>query len=152
MGSKDLGVELGFRTYPDRYTCKGEGVSPPITITGSTSPYLAIILDDPDAPSGTFIHWVMWNIPSTDKVPENISAGASPPEVPGAVHGSNTDRELGYVPPCPPRGHTHRYYLKVYGLGEKLALRPGSTSSELEKAMVGKVLQYGEAMATFRRD
>lgn len=151
LADDDLTIELNFKTFPARYTCEGEEVSPPIHILGCTSQYLALIMDDPDCPTGTFDHWLIWNIKATDMIPENISREEHPPELPGSSQGLNTGRELGYMGPCPPRGKPHRYFVKVYGLGEPLSLRPGASKVRLEKAMVGKVLQYGEAMATFQR-
>ena len=150
MNSDDLKVELGFKTYPARHTCDGEGISPVIKISGLTAPYLAMILDDPDAANGPFIHWTIWNIPARDTIPEKVSAGGNPPELPGAVQGMNSDGEMGYVPPCPPRG-SHRYFLRIYGLESALDLPAGATRKRLEEAMKGKVLQYGEAMATYAR-
>jgi Raf kinase inhibitor-like YbhB/YbcL family protein len=151
MSDDDLTVELKFRTYPAKHTCEGEDLSPAIHIEGCTSAYLAIIMDDPDCPTGTFTHWTIWNIPARSDIPENISRVEHPPELPGSSQGLNTGRELGYMGPCPPRGKPHRYFLKVYGLGEPLKLRPGASKVQLEKAMVGLVLQYGEAMATYQR-
>jgi Raf kinase inhibitor-like YbhB/YbcL family protein len=150
MTDKDLKVELGFRIYPARYTCDGEGISPQIRISGLTAPYIAMILDDPDARSGTFTHWTIWNVPSREEIPEKVSAVEHPPELPGSSQGLNTGGELGYTGPCPPRG-SHRYFLKVYGLGSQLDLRAGASRKELESAMKEKVLQYGEAMATYGR-
>ncbi len=150
MSDKDLKVELGFRTYPARHTCDGEDISPMITIAGLTAPYFAMILDDPDCPTGTFTHWTIWNIPARSKVPEKVSPVEHPPELPGSSQGLNTGRELGYMGPCPPRG-SHRYFLKVYGLAAPLDLKAGASRKELEAAMTEKVLQYGEAMATYAR-
>ena len=150
MSSEDLKVELGFKTYPARHTCDGDGISPAISITGLTAPYFAMILDDPDAPSGTFTHWIIWNIPARSSIPENVSTVEHPEELPGSSQGLNSGRELGFTPPCPPRG-VHRYFLKVYGLGAPLGLRAGASKKELEAAMKEKVLQYGETMATYAR-
>jgi hypothetical protein len=150
MSKNDLKIELGFKKYPARHTCDGQDISPAITIVGLTAPYFAMIMDDPDAPSGTFTHWIIWNIPSRDKVPEKISNAAHPPELPGSTQGTNTGDEIGYMGPCPPGGE-HRYYLKVYGLTGPIDLRAGASKEELELAMKGKVSQYGEAMATYAR-
>ncbi len=151
LAEDDLTIDIGFKTFPARHTCAGEEYSPAIRIGGCTSAYLAIIMDDPDAPSGTFDHWILWNVAGADRIPENISREEHPPELPGSSQGLNTGRELGYMGPCPPRGKPHRYFLKIYGLGAPLPLRPGASKVQLEKAMVGKVLQYGEAMATYQR-
>lgn len=151
MPDDDLKIELDFKTYPDKHTCEGEDVSPAIKIEGCTSAYLVMIMDDPDCPTGTFTHWTIWNIPARNIIPEKVSRVEHPPELPGSSQGLNTGRELGYMGPCPPRGKPHRYFLKVYGLDAPLKLRPGASKTQLEKAMVGLVLQYGEAMATYQR-
>jgi len=148
---KSMKVTLEFESYPPRYTCEGEDISPRIGIGGLEAPYLAMILDDPDAAAGTYVHWVIWNIKASDEVPESISTAERPDELPGAVQGSNSAGTIGYTGPCPPRGSTHRYYLKVYGLESPLDLPPGSTKADLEKALRGKARQYGEAMATYGR-
>ncbi|MDW5563578.1 MAG: YbhB/YbcL family Raf kinase inhibitor-like protein [Methanomassiliicoccus sp.] len=149
MSDRDLKVELGFNIYPSRYTCDGEGISPSITISGLTAPYLAMIMDDPDA-RGTFTHWIIWNIPARDRIPESVSPVDHPPELPGATQGLNSGQEIGYTPPCPPRG-SHRYVLKVYGLNAQLDLGPGASKRELETKMEAKIVQFGEAMATYAR-
>ena len=125
-------------------------MSPAIALSGLTAPYLAMILDDPDAAHGPFIHWTIWNIPAAARLPANVSPVDHPPEIPGAAQGLNSDREVGYVPPCPPRG-SHRYYLRVYGLRAALQLPARASRKELEEAMKGEIVQYGEAMATYSR-
>jgi len=150
MSDTDLKVDLGFKIFPARHTCDGEGTSPQITITGLTAPYLAMILDDPDATHGTFTHWTIWNIPARTTIPENIPGTDHPTELPGSSQGLNSDREVGYVPPCPPRG-SHRYILRVYGLKAPLDMGAGASKMELEEALKEKVIQYGEAVATYER-
>jgi Raf kinase inhibitor-like YbhB/YbcL family protein len=98
---------------PKKYTCEGDGVNPPLTIedTPSQTKSLALIFEDPDAVSGTFDHWIMWNIPSsTVKIEENSAPG---------VEGLNSGRRKGYYPPCPPSG-SHRYIFKIYALDQPL--------------------------------
>jgi Raf kinase inhibitor-like YbhB/YbcL family protein len=148
----EVKVELGFSKYPPRHTCEGEGISPKITVSGMTTPFMAMILDDPDAPGGTYTHWTIWNIKRTSVIPEGVSTGDHPPELPGSSQGSNSDREVGYISPCPPRGTTHRYYLRVYGLNDLLHLPPGASRLEVDKALKGRAVQVGEAMATCCRD
>ncbi len=129
---------------PKKYTCDGESISPPITIEGipKESKSLALVIDDPDAPSGTFDHWVVWNIPpSTAKVAEN--------SVPG-TEGLNGARQYGYTGPCPPSG-THRYFFKVYALDTELSLGSKSTKRVLEKAIQGHVLARGELIGLYHR-
>jgi len=119
---------------PSRYTCDGADVSPPLTISdvpeGTVS--LALVMDDPDAPGGTFDHWLVWNIPAgTTRIPE----GAEPE----GVQGRTGFGRLGYGGPCPPSG-THRYRFKLYALDRTLDLPEGSGKSALESAMEGHVL------------
>jgi Raf kinase inhibitor-like YbhB/YbcL family protein len=148
---KELAITLGFQSYPAKHTCEGENVSPRISIKGMDAPYFAIILDDPDAPSGTYVHWVIWNIRGGDEVPENVTPTEHPEEIPGAVQGLNSTGKIGYTGPCPPSGKAHCYFLKVYGFDAPLSLAPGASKYALEDAMKGHVRQYGEAMATFAR-
>ncbi len=132
------------KAIPRKYSCDGNDVNPPITIEGSPTETksLALIVDDPDAPMGTFDHWVVWNIPaSTTKIGEN--------SVPG-TEGLNSARQVGYTGPCPPSG-THRYFFKVYALDTELKLDVNSKKKDVEKAMEGHVLAKGELMGTYRR-
>lgn len=148
---KDLEVNLGFSQFPTEYTCDGRDVSPQIEISGLNATSIAIILDDPDAPSGAFTHWIIWNIAPADVIPENIPTTMNVTKPIKAVQGKNTGRTIGYSGPCPPPGKPHRYILKVYGLDKMLDLRPGSTKADLEKAMKGHIVQQGQAMATCGR-
>lgn len=112
---------------------------------------MAAILDDPDAPMGTFVHWVIWNIRPIGDLPENLPKSAVVKGKISAVHGSNSFGRIGYSGPCPPKGSPHRYFLKLYVLDADLNLPPGSTKEELLEAMKGHVIQSGEAMARFSR-
>lgn len=147
-----LNVSLGFDSFPERQTCDGEDLSPPVEISGldESAGSIAIILEDPDAPRGTFVHWLIWNLVPSASIPEGI-----PPleevSAPEAVQGRNGFGDVGYSGPCPPAGISHRYVLKVFALDSKLDLPPGSGRSELEAAMEGRVLQSGEAVATYGR-
>lgn len=129
---------------PAKYSCDGDNVNPPLTIEGipEETKSLVLIMDDPDAPSGTFDHWVVWNIPpSTKEIGENT--------VPG-TEGINGARERGYFGPCPPSG-THRYFFKVYALDEKLNLGANSKKKDVEKVMQGHILANGELIGLYRR-
>jgi len=129
---------------PAKYTCDGDDINPPLTIEGipEGTKTLALIIDDPDAPMGTWDHWIVWNIPATtSKIAENT--------VPG-TEGMNDFRKRSYGGPCPPYG-THRYFFKVYALDVKLDLSPTSRKSDLEKAMQGHVLAKGELVGLYRR-
>ncbi len=136
---------------PKKYTCDGEDASPPLSWTGvpEGTEALALICDDPDAPVGTWVHWVIFNIPpDTTGLSENI-----PPErvlESGARQGRNDFGNIGYGGPCPPRG-THRYYFKLYALDKKVDLEPGATKDELLKAMEGHILAEGRLMGRYKR-
>jgi hypothetical protein len=131
---------------PARFTCEGENKSPSLRIEGApaTTQSLALILDDPDAPSGTFTHWVVWNIAPTTK---EFPMGAAPS---GAVQGLNNFGKSGYGGPCPPSGQ-HRYYFRVYALDVEVKLAAGASREALEKAMHGHVLAQGTLMGTYRK-
>ena len=127
---------------PKKYSCKGNDINPPLSIEGvpKEAKTLALIIDDPDAPSGTFDHWVVWNIPpSTKSIEENT--------VPG-TEGLNGTRKKGYTGPCPPSG-THRYFFKVYAVDIELKLGSNSRKSDTEKAMQGHILAKGELIGLF---
>lgn len=129
---------------PSKYTCDGEEISPPLTIEdipkGTKS--LALIMDDPDAPMGTFDHWLMWNIAPTGIIAENTVSG---------VEGLNTYKEASYMGPCPPSG-THRYFFKIYALDTQLNLNAkATTKAVLEKAMQGHILAQGEIVGLYSR-
>jgi len=131
---------------PGRYTCDGQDMSPPLQIdaipAGAKS--LALVMDDPDAPAGTWVHWVMWNIPPhIGEIKEN-----SPPA--GAVQGVNSWQRNRYGGPCPPSG-THRYFFKVYALDITLNLPPSATRAALDGAMQGHIIGTGELLGTYRR-
>ena len=131
---------------PERYTCDGKDISPPLLIEavpdGAKS--LALIMDDPDAPVGIWVHWVLWSIPpQTREIKEN-----SLPV--GAVQGLNSWKRNSYGGPCPPSG-THRDFFKLYALDTILNLAPASTKADLERAMHGHILAQGELMGTYRR-
>lgn len=146
-----LDVELEFSQFPRKYTCDGEDISPRIEIKGLNAKSVAIICDDPDAPMGTFNHWVIWNIEPTNLIPEGIPKEKEISKPIKAIQGKSSFGRIGYGGPCPPRGKPHRYFFKVYGLDTILALPAGSSKKELEKAMDGHIIQYGEAMATYGR-
>jgi Raf kinase inhibitor-like YbhB/YbcL family protein len=139
------------KSIPVKFTCRGQNVSPALAWSGapSNTAYYALIVDDPDAPIGTFVHWVIYNIPaSSTGLPEGV------PQTPtldtGAVQGTNGAGEQFYYGPCPPSG-THRYFFKLYALDTKLTLSSGATASQLTKAMQGHILSQGELMGTFSR-
>ncbi len=136
---------------PSRYSCDGQDISPPISWTKGpteTKSY-ALISDDPDAPMGTWVHWVIYNIPATvTSLQENMPG--QPRLADGTLQGTNDFKRHGYGGPCPPGG-THRYYFKVYALDTKLDADPGITKKKLLKAMEGHIIARGELMGTYSR-
>jgi Raf kinase inhibitor-like YbhB/YbcL family protein len=137
---------------PPKHTCEGEDLSPSLTWTGVPvdTRGFALICDDPDAPRGTWVHWLIWDLPS-DAV--ELGEGVPPnPELPsGARQGLNDSGEIGYGGPCPPPGKPHRYFFRLFALDSKLNLPPGAGRSELEQAMEGHVLGEGTVMGTYER-
>jgi Raf kinase inhibitor-like YbhB/YbcL family protein len=126
---------------PEKFNCKGANVSPPLQFPGvpGEARSLVLIVEDPDAPSGLFTHWAVWNIdPTTRKLAE----GSSPA---GAVQGTNDFRKIGYGGPCPPSG-THRYFFRLFALDQKLDLKSGANRKDLDKAMARHILARGELM------
>jgi Raf kinase inhibitor-like YbhB/YbcL family protein len=135
---------------PYLYTCEGDDISPPLQWSGapvSTRTY-AMVCEDPDAPRGTWIHWVLFNI-SGDAV-ELTKAVPTLPELPsGARHGRNTAGDMAYAGPCPPPGKPHRYFFRLYALDISLNLPPGATRAELEQAMDQHIVAQGTLMGTY---
>jgi Raf kinase inhibitor-like YbhB/YbcL family protein len=132
---------------PQKYTGDGDDVSPPLTWSdppaGTKS--FALICDDPDAPRGTWVHWVLFNLPPTLRgLPEGASAGA-------AIDGVSDFGEVGYGGPAPPKGKPHRYYFKVYALDTTLNLPAGASKADVMAACKGHVLSEGELMGTYQR-
>jgi hypothetical protein len=132
---------------PRAYTCDGQDINPEIIIEGvpQKAKSLALIVDDPDAPNGDWVHWLLFNIdPSVARIPEN-----SVPE--GALEGTNTFGDAKYEGPCPPLGPVHHYYFKVYALDTMLTLSAGVEKEELLKAMGDHILAQGEVMGIYGR-
>lgn len=130
---------------PSRYAKDGEDVNPALVISGAprgTSAF-ALIVDDPDAPSGTWVHWVVWNIPPDTS---EIAAGQLPD---GAVEGRNSWNDNVYGGPSPPSG-THRYFFRLFALDTALHLSPRAGAGDLRRAMKGHVLAEAELMGTYR--
>lgn len=136
---------------PAQYTCDGQNISPPLAWSGvpEGTKTLALICDDPDAPRGTWVHWVAFQIPAAEKgLPENIPARETLDN--GARQGKNDFKNTGYGGPCPPNG-THRYFFKLYALDAALDLPPGATKDQLLKATEGHVLAEGQLMGRYTR-
>ena len=128
---------------PQRYSCEGENVNPPLEIKGMPrqTQTLALLVEDPDTGHGVFDHWLVWNIHPNELIREN--------DVPG-VYGRNGFGKNGYGGPCPPQGK-HRYFFHVYALDTELNLPPGSTKRELQDAMHGHILAVAELMGYYQK-
>jgi hypothetical protein len=136
---------------PRRYTCDGEDVSPPLAWSGvpAAAQSLALVCDDPDAPVGTWIHWLLYNIPAdASSLPEAVAPDSTLAS--GAVNGKNSWGRLGYGGPCPPGG-THRYFFTLYALDSRLSLESGATEAQLQQAMEGHILAEGQLMGRYQR-
>ena len=139
-------------SLPVEYTCDGEDRSPALswdTVPAGTQS-IALIVDDPDAPGKTWVHWVIYNIPA--------DSSGLPPSVPknktlddGSLQGKNDFGRIGYNGPCPPPGNPHRYFFKVYALDTALSLKSGATKSQLEAAMSGHILAQGSMIGKYAR-
>ncbi|MGA2955719.1 MAG: YbhB/YbcL family Raf kinase inhibitor-like protein [Thermodesulfobacteriota bacterium] len=134
------------KPIPKKYTCDGVNVNPPLKIENvpREAKSLALILDDKDAPRGTYVHWILWGIhPGLAKIREN-----SVPE--GAVQGRNDFKKNNYGGPCPP-SRAHRYVFKAYALDVQMNLDPKSMKADLEKAMEGHIIARGEWVGVYKR-
>ncbi|MBI2652383.1 YbhB/YbcL family Raf kinase inhibitor-like protein [Candidatus Woesearchaeota archaeon] len=130
---------------PSEFTCDGADVSPPLAISDvpKNAKSLVLIMDDPDAPVGTWDHWVVFDIPPSTR---EILEGTEP----DGVAGRNSWGKTGYGGPCPPSG-THRYFFKLYALDTELNLPQGTTKKDLEKAMQGHIVAQAQLMGTYKR-
>jgi len=138
---------------PIQYTCDDANISPPLRWGGipKNSQSLAVICEDPDAPSGTFVHWVIFNLPPivsdlSEAVPTTEDLVES-----GAVQGRNDFNNIGYDGPCPPPGKAHRYFFRLYALDTKLEIDAGASRREFERAANGHILAEGHLMGTYKR-
>jgi Raf kinase inhibitor-like YbhB/YbcL family protein len=157
----DGGIGMGFQLQsdvfepgaqiPSKFTCDGQNVSPPLSWSGLPpgSGSVALIMEDPDAPAGIWVHWVLFNIPSSlNGLQEGVPADETLSD--GSVSGLNSWRRSGYGGPCPPSG-THRYFFRLYALDGPLDLPAGATKELLLEAMQGHVLGQAETMGTYSR-
>lgn len=136
-------------SIPQTYTCDDQDISPHLSFANlpAETQSLVVICDDPDAPSGTFVHWVLYNLPA-DTTSLTEGSGSSATLASGAMHGANDFGSTVYGGPCPPSG-THRYYFKVYALDTTLSLAAGASKSQVEAAMAGHILSSGQLMGTY---
>lgn len=134
---------------PSKYTCESIDTNPPLKIENVDSSVvsLVIVVDDPDAPIGTFVHWLAWNISPVKEIPENFSKSSVK-----FIEGKNGFGRIGYNGPCPPHGHgIHHYRFKVYALDSTLNLKVGSSKKALERAMKGHIINQSEIVGLYRR-
>jgi Raf kinase inhibitor-like YbhB/YbcL family protein len=141
------------QSIPAKYSCIGRNVSPALSWgdppTGTQS--FALIVDDPDAPMGTWVHWVLFNIPADQRsLAEDLPVTGKNVDPNAIYFGKNSSGNTRYDGPCPPSG-THRYYFKLYALDILVDLMPGATKEELLKVMQGHILAQGELMGTFSK-
>ncbi len=150
-------IELKSRVFekdgmiPEKHTCDGGDISPPLSWDSvpEETKSIAVICDDPDAPVGTWVHWVVYNIPpETKELEENVTPEREMDN--GGVQGMNDFKKIGYGGPCPPSG-THRYFFKIYALDSRMDLEPGATKSLLLIAMEGHILAKGELIGKYSR-
>ncbi len=140
-----------MRLIPSKYTCDGDNISPAINWKGipESAKSLVLIVDDPDAPMGTWVHWIVYNIPPTmEGLPENFPADKETRE--GIKQGTTSFRRIGYGGPCPPSG-THRYFFKLYALDAILGLPAGEEKEQLLNAMEGHILAKAELVGLYSR-
>lgn len=156
-GAKKMEITIKSTSFedgamiPKKYTCDGDNVSPPLSWTSgpATTKTYAIICDDPDAPFGTWVHWVIFNIPANVKeLPENVAKFKLLAN--GAVQGWDSAHQLGYQGPCPPSG-THRYIFRIFALDVRMRLPPGSSAAELQKNIEGHILAKGQLTGRYKR-
>lgn len=137
---------------PMQFSCDGANVSPALrwdrAPTGVET--FAFVMDDPDAPGGTWVHWVLYDLPATAlELPEGVEPTDRLPA--GARQGRNDFGRIGYGGPCPPPGAAHRYYIRLYALDVRLDLQSGATRAQLDRSMKGHILAHAEVMGRYRR-
>lgn len=139
-------------TIPRKHTCDGSDVSPALAWSGAPqgTQSFALIADDPDAPVGTWSHWVLYDLPAgTTSLPESVSKVDAPPG--GGQQGKNDFGKTGYGGPCPPAGTPHRYFFKLFAVDRRLDLKPGAGQKEVERALQGHILAQAELMGKYGR-
>lgn len=137
---------------PAQFTCQGSNASPALSwsVAPKGTQSFALVLEDPDAPGRTWVHWVLYDVPATEReLPEGVPPEGALPS--GARQGRNDFGTVGYGGPCPPPGAGHRYYFKLYALDRTVALRAGATRAELDRSMRGHILAHAELMGRYRR-
>jgi Raf kinase inhibitor-like YbhB/YbcL family protein len=145
----DVVVETG--TLTEGEVCEGMGYSPRLTIGNLKAPFVAITLEEVASSGKADVHWLLWNVEKAESIPRNLPKRAELDHPIRGRQGRNSLGVIGYSAPCPPRGAKRSFRFRVYGLAEELGLEGGSTGRDLERAMEGKVLQYGEAVVEYER-
>lgn len=138
-------------SIPKKFTCDGPDVSPALSWSDppSATKSFAIIADDPDAPGGMWVHWVIYDLPAdARKLPEGVAKDRELPN--GTLQGRNDFGKIGYNGPCPPRGLAHRYFFKLYALDSKTGLKAGATKADLERAMKGHILAQTQLIGKYQ--
>jgi Raf kinase inhibitor-like YbhB/YbcL family protein len=137
---------------PRKFTCDGDDISPALAWSGAPvgTESLCLIMDDPDAPAGTWVHWVLYDLPGTvtnlaENVPKERELAS------GARQGRNSFGRIGYGGPCPPPGPPHRYFIRLYALDARTNLMPGATRAEVDRATKGHILAQAELMGRYKR-
>ena len=143
----DLPGLIAGAEIPAEHSCRGQDTSP--AVVWSEPPVgtaaFAVVVDDPDAPGGTFVHWVAYNLPASARgLPKDVA-----PRDPAVPQGTNSFRRRGWSGPCPPQGSTHRYFVRVYALDAALSVPAAPTRAALDAGMLGHVLATGEWMGRF---
>lgn len=137
---------------PKKFTCDGPDASPKLNWTEppAKTQSFALIMDDPDAPAGTWVHWVLFDLPAETR---ELAEGVAKQEqlANGARQGRNDFGKIGYGGPCPPSGDAHRYFFKLYALDAKLNLKAGATKPDVEGAMKGRILAHAEMIGKYGR-
>jgi Raf kinase inhibitor-like YbhB/YbcL family protein len=139
-------------TIPKQFTCAGADISPSFSWSDppASTQSFALIADDPDAPAGNWVHWVVYNLPATLRaLPQNFPKSEQAND--GSHQGNNDFAKTGYNGPCPPPGKPHRYFFKLYALDTKLTLKPGASKKDVEAAMQGHILAQGQYVGRFSR-
>jgi Raf kinase inhibitor-like YbhB/YbcL family protein len=137
---------------PKKFTCDGPDVSPQLKWNDPppNTQSIALIMDDPDAPAGTWVHWVLYDLPAnTRELPEGVAKQEQLAS--GARQGRNDFGKIGYGGPCPPPGKPHRYFFKLYALDARLGLKAGATKADVERAMIGHILAQAELVGKYGR-
>lgn len=143
------------RTIPTQYTCEGENISPPLSISNPPdgTEEFALIMDDPDAPNPPFVHWLLWNVPADAReIPANLPPSETLSDLGGAVQGANGTGELGYVGPCPPEGDPrHTYLFSLYALESPLELDPGAEYERVVEAVLANAIARSRYVGQYAR-